>query len=550
MDVVDTDPSLSTTGEEATTDPSVLIGKYRENGDATKHVYYAEGDDGYAVMGNLGLNNVPIEGFIGAYWNWEKSGFADPFGQLSVEDFVSEGQDEEGNYSFRYDLTDEEKAAPKGEEMTLGYALGNLAIGTNCDAPMTSVVLKTDGTRITNVQLVMEEALLEEDLWGSASKYYYFALYDFDVIATGDAVEVYDGTEIVLPEADPELEEAFSMFRSETFTETNVVYQLMTPYDQDSYEYLPASYWEPMSYSVTEKGETNFATSVYSFPEGYGGMSLQSRFSYLWDLEEDQIQPLKEIGGKNYPIAAPFASDTAGFYVVPNLSMSPALFDKISDGVYRYDGNKWMLDYPVDNYSYYLTAYDGVPVEEMTLTLTDDGMTVEVESGGYYRMEATYNLLGATEDPVAADTIEENTDSLTWKDMVDPYYYETFAAAGWTDDIVNLFPTLGGDYICDIAYYDGEAAGFMYMFQYPGESSDEAMAVIADQYAERIKENPKWSAPVESGANVFTSTYQDPVSITDAEGTTKTYNVSITYSAMNMEGQYVFAILPQLTEVA
>ena len=503
------------------------------------------------MMGNIGLNNVSTEGFIGAYWNWEESGFADPFGQLSVEDFASEGQDEEGNYVFRYDLTDEEKAVPNGEEMTLGYALGNLAIGTNTDAPITSVVLKTDGTRITKVQLIMEATFLEENFLGVFTKNYSYALYDFNVLAPGDAVTVHDGTEIELPEANPELETAFSTLRAETFTETNVVYQLMPPYDQECFEYLPASYWEPTSYSATEKGETNFATSVYSFTHGYGGMVLESRFNYLWDQKEDLIQPLKEIGGKNYPTAAPFASDTPGFYVAPNLSMSASFFEKVSDGVYRYDGNKWMLDYPVDNYSYYLTAYDGVPVEEMTVTLTDDGMTVEVDSGGYYRMEATYNLVGTTEDPVDAETIEESTDSLSWKDMVDPYYYETFAAAGWTDDIVNIFPTLGGDYICDLAYYDGQSAGFMYMFQYPGESTADAMDAITDQYTQRVKKDPKWSAPVGSLVNkVFTSDYQDPVTITDAEGVTKTYNVSMTYSAKNMEGQYVFTILPRLTEVA
>lgn len=531
-----------------------LLAKYEKTGDVTKHVYYYEGEDGYIDLGHLGLDNKPISGFFGASWNWASSGFANPFGKLTPEDFTAEGKDSEGLYSFRYDLPEKELVEPAFNDVdrTFGYALGNMAVGTDADSPITSIVLKTDGTKIVCVQL-WQDYSTEEEYWGTISKRYSFALYDFKVVHSGDAVEVYDFQPIELPEADPDLEQAFETLRSSTFTETNVTYAWTSPYDSESYEYLPAGYWEPQSYSITTKGEGSFVNTVYDYGT-YGMMTASATFPYRWNEEEKTIQPFREIQGKYYPVAKGFDYESTGYILpVPSVSMDAAFFEKVADGVYCYDGNAWMQKYPVSNYTDYLLAYDSLGIEEMTVTLEKDGtIAVSVESGGYYRMDATFSNIGTTTEPLDDTMIEESTDALSWKDMVDPDYYETLALAGWTDELANIIPTLGGDYVCDIAYYDGEAVGFMYMFQYPGELNDQTLADIAEQYKERLKATGKWSDPISATGTIghtYISEYSEPISLTDTEGASKTYDLSITFSAMNMEGSYIFAIFPELTEI-
>lgn len=573
--VKDTDADLtsSSAAENPERDLSKLIKKYKSTGEVTKHPYYYKDKDGNTGLSYLGLDNKTKEGSFGATWPWKSSGFQNPFNDLDAKQFVADSTtaDSDGLYSFTYAIPESEQTASTDPaKMTLGYQFGNLVIGTDASSPITSVTIKTDGTKIVRIQFRSDVKVTSTGILGT-STVHYFDLYDMGVVALGGDVEMHTDKPLTSYKAADGLKEKLDYLRNNTFTETNAIYQYSQTYDSSDYSYL-TSYWKLYGYTQITKGTTSYQIKTYEKDGDYGGMKATSTYSYLWDQTNKTIQPLKNINQKNYKSASAFVYEDNYFSIVPTLSMSEIFFDKVSDNVYTYDANKWVGEYPLDNYSYYLDAFDGMPIRSMTLAFAEDGsLSVAIDSSNYLKADITYSNVGKTKDPIAADSVATDSNSLTWKDMVDSEYYATFATAGWNDDLVNKIPTLGGNYVADLAYVDESGdGGFLYILQYPGDTTDAGFTAIIDQYKTRLSADTKWSTPAqlsEQNPYAFTTTYADSVSITktetvdtgekDSDGNavtkeeqvTKNYTLSLTYGIITASDSYALAILPTLTEV-
>lgn len=556
-DVDDVHPELDPENPDApVTDIDTIIGRFQKNDLITKHNYYFENKMGQVSLGALGLDNQFQEGYFGDSWNWKTSGFANPFGNFKANEFEAKGKNEDGYYVFHYDLPESELEEPLTPltKIPLGYALGNMAIGTNADQPITSVEFLTDGYSIKKIKFY-STVVKEEETSYSSSYYEYYELYSYDVVALGDDVTIYDGNPVELP-SDPDLEKAFDALKASSFRETNIIYTSTNPVDQDSYEYLDYPFWDINAYTVIDKGEESVEVDVYDEFADYGYTSKSNSLLYKVDWDENLATPLAKVGENYYPTAQTFNYvDTGYSYILPSLTLDLGFFEKIGDRTYELDASKIKALYPVSVTSSYLCCYDSFDFEKAVLTLNLDGsIDIDFAISDYYKGEVHFNRVGEVAEPVDLSKFVATTDDLTWGEMLNSSTLSSASAAGLTEDVLDLIPMVGSSYLPSYSEYYGGYLSISYSFSYPGELDPAKLQTLFDGYL--AKYTGSWSAPAfDEDLGYYVSNYAEPISIATSDetgnATTKEYSLSVVLAPMaSSMGGGSLVIMASLTEAA
>lgn len=501
-----------------------------------------ENGNPYAVYATLGLDNAVHEkalSYIDDEGNtvhplYEDTGFTSSFfSDFSITPlFEVEDPTGEGYYAYKVedsDLAEEEKTP---------YALLYDAFAASMGKPsFTSFIFLTDGTKI--VKLLAEDREEEDN-------YYLSYDYVFDVVSSGEETVANNAAPI---EGDTiaELDEAYAKIGEGNFTEQDQCDMYFI--DDEGAEH--SAHLTKLTMQCTEESIL-YTPYIYSDADADYYLGIDSGYLIYEDGKMQQVTPLE----KGYYL---HAEKFTGSFSYPKLSS--VFFTKTDDNTYKADftQEKYQGLFLDKNLKYVFMALSGNGVEKVEIQLLSDGSFTATTYSSYQRIITTYTDIGSTEPSFTAETVNDNTDDLTWEDLLYSKQYDSLLSLLGSADNLSLLPTMGGDFseVSYSSHYDSDDLK-RFRLDYPlvtQSLTSQYCSGLIDRYQARLEADTNWTINTvydayknaEDSYFLIKATYNDTITIGSND---YTYTLEAGYThKLNSSTSYTFSLIGTLNLV-
>lgn len=341
--------------------------------------YYSKNADGNLEVHALSMSNNVLSQVVTNNEQIPVPFFKNPFSFASAKDFVRVDEFEPAeNRKYAYEFT-QEAAQKKNLLNAFGQFIlgGDLIVGAN--DPYTNFQLYTDGTSVTGLEIIIGAD--PNKVTGQINAPSTGRRFAFDIVSAGDDVHV-DEVKAVTGTPDADLQMALrKLTRAKSYSN----HATLTSSD--------GTVTDIATLSVSEKA------AVFDYAVGTDVAYLETELGLLGGSRELETEPY---------VKAVMPDGARLIHVLPDLSLSPLLFDKEEDGSYTLMMDVTALSLKTD-YSRFINTQ--VSLDELKISLNGDDIVItsKVSSDGQSAtFIETYTKIDAT------------TVTLTEEDFVDP----------------------------------------------------------------------------------------------------------------------------------
>lgn len=428
------------------------------------------GDDGKEYVNTFELNldnkieyTQLLDDYEDTPYVWSEYGFENAFKYLDALDLKKESDTvyyvdfENANETFVHDLSCE----------VYGMEFGNIT--------EFKISLNDEGDPVgySGKYETVEETLYSTTVISNVS-------FEANITALGE--DVIKGNKVLTGEGDADLTAAFNALKAQNY---NYTYQKYTGHYPDDGEFDASSSAVVTATSNSIKMTTYYKDGSVNFNGGY------------YTPYTGKTQKVISIG-ENYYKDGDASSYTISDEILPSFdNISPLFFDKVSDGVYTLNSDKYYTGY--DNaYSAYSILNSSI-VTNLTITLGEDGsITFEnvIPAGAHTTAEKVVevysNIGGVTEDPIDTTKVKSTLGTLTWSEVFEGNSNLTgiYTYMGSQDNF-DAIPTTQDNHSAYSLYFDEDGEDLE--IQYAASSKTEVQAMIYNY--DMIMKNAGFSDP-------------------------------------------------------